>query len=856
MTAFVSLTVVVVDPPSLRIRLLSPDFLAPVAQRATLGSLIVEGGFTLTAYNFVANGDDVFVSVDADGLVLLSAAQTGLYLLTLIVADNHPLVDNATLKITARVSPSFELPPPTVIFTITTRAGTSPQRTTLQAVRGFAPIRYGIAGAASAFMSIDAASGELGHFGIAPSLAATITGTVFAADSSRPRLTAVVLFTVEVVEPQPLSAEIEVGALTLSVGGVASIATLSASGGYVVNDYHYGATIDGRGLSMTANIISLAGLSAGLHTIVAVVNDDHSDTQAIVFLLTASVFAARLPDTFYDGIVTLVDGASPSLSVGFGVSAVFAEVSGDPLNLIIVAADGGVSPNGGISNPAELTMEVEAIATIPFVATATADITVRLVHPAGIQWRYDGLNTVPTGISDILLGSVVRTDGLDAANAQVFLPFEQTRIIQIRNNRELWLSAPFDASQLLEFVVNVGGGKASVTITVTDDESPPIAASFIHRSNALLGGVSSPAGDIIVSGGYQPGGYSMRVLSQFDEDTSGLPDDFVPIGPFPLPPGGGVILPGGPPGGFDPIFDPIGGGNDGELVDEIFDVRIAPEVIRFGERAVLLLSAVAGEYLLTVEIDDYSPAVDATRLTLAITVVEPDVNLPLLASGAAVSVTLGAPMTILQTLNASGGGGGYRFTAGQLASYLRLSEDGYVSGTADFDTAREYLSRVRQTAQVTVVDNKQESAVLQLTSHLVFAPIVIDIDSGQLAVIVNAPLASIARINVSGGADAVVDRDYLRGFDYQLLADGGGLDFAGSYLRAALVSGGSITATIIVKNGVKTTRAGPPGKITPPPSAAAGKWPYRHKIIRQTGSIFVKLTPAYYSRRADNRRKQ
>ena len=229
LTAFVSLTVVVVDPPSLRIRLLSPDFLAPVAQRATLGSLIVEGGFTLTAYNFVANGDDVFVSVDADGLVLLSAAQTGLYLLTLIVADNHPLVDNATLKITARVSPSFELPPPTVIFTITTRAGTSPQRTTLQAVRGFAPIRYGIAGAASAFMSIDAASGELGHFGIAPSLAATITGTVFAADSSRPRLTAVVLFTVEVVEPQPLSAEIEVGALTLSVGGVASIATLSAS---------------------------------------------------------------------------------------------------------------------------------------------------------------------------------------------------------------------------------------------------------------------------------------------------------------------------------------------------------------------------------------------------------------------------------------------------------------------------------------------------------------------------------------------------------------------------------------------------------------------------------------------------
>ena len=136
LTAFVSLTVVVVDPPSLRIRLLSPDFLAPVAQRATLGSLIVEGGFTLTAYNFVANGDDVFVSVDADGLVLLSAAQTGLYLLTLIVADNHPLVDNATLKITARVSPSFELPPPTVIFTITTRAGTSPQRTTLQAVRG------------------------------------------------------------------------------------------------------------------------------------------------------------------------------------------------------------------------------------------------------------------------------------------------------------------------------------------------------------------------------------------------------------------------------------------------------------------------------------------------------------------------------------------------------------------------------------------------------------------------------------------------------------------------------------------------------------------------------------------------
>ena len=312
LTAFVSLTVVVVDPPSLRIRLLSPDFLAPVAQRATLGSLIVEGGFTLTAYNFVANGDDVFVSVDADGLVLLSAAQTGLYLLTLIVADNHPLVDNATLKITARVSPSFELPPPTVIFTITTRAGTSPQRTTLQAVRGFAPIRYGIAGAASAFMSIDAASGELGHFGIAPSLAATITGTVFAADSSRPRLTAVVLFTVEVVEPQPLSAEIEVGALTLSVGGVASIATLSASGGYVVNDYHYGATIDGRGLSMTANIISLAGLSAGLHTIVAVVNDDHSD-KAIVFLLTASaVFAARLPDTFYDGIATLVDGASPS----------------------------------------------------------------------------------------------------------------------------------------------------------------------------------------------------------------------------------------------------------------------------------------------------------------------------------------------------------------------------------------------------------------------------------------------------------------------------------------------------------------------------------------------------------------
>ena len=172
-------------------------------------------------------------------------------------------------------------------------------------------------------------------------------------------------------------------------------------------------------------------------------------------------------------------------------------------------------------------------------------------------------------------------------------------------------------------------------------------------------------------------------------------------------------------------------------------------------------------------------------------------------------------MTILQTLNASGGGGGYRFTAGQLASYLRLSEDGYVSGTADFDTAREYLSRVRQTAQVTVVDNKQESAVLQLTSHLVFAPIVIDIDSGQLAVIVNAPLASIARINVSGGADAVVDRDYLRGFDYQLLADGGGLDFAGSYLRAALVSGGSITATIIVNDRL------PGGGVYPDSPAAS-----------------------------------
>lgn len=346
-------------------------------------------GYSLVILN--ATGASVSAGVVNLSALVVEGKQTGIATITIIAMDSHPDSTPATAEFVLPLSALLQLPPPSAMATVT--LGASSAFTTLQAVNNVGAPQYELINQPPAMFSINNESGALSFLpsSVAPQTNTLTARAVDAADALPDlRATATAFITV-MINPPPLSLSFVAPPPLEVISGAVTLATISASGGYVSARYAYSAFGEGVSVDASGAVYVSASVQTTL-TATLTAEDDYHGTPPATLFVTVGV-----PDRLW------VVAENVSLTTGITITAevsrlrMFMGAQPFAFSLLNSAAlPGYMRFGGGVFSITGKTPDIPAAATISVQARdsntpsrmATASFVITVGHPPPLSGSF------------------------------------------------------------------------------------------------------------------------------------------------------------------------------------------------------------------------------------------------------------------------------------------------------------------------------------------------------------------------------------------------------------------------------------------------------------------------------------
>ena len=239
----------------------------------------------------------------------------------------------------------------------------------------------------------------------------TLTVTIAAEDNSHLRARATMFLTIAAIAPS-LSASFAAGLSVALIGQNTVIATIKGLGGYRVPEglYHYSVLASGSGSAViSADIdgaILLSASQPGLHTLTAIVDDDHPHTPAISFVLTSRAAAPFSLSLAYPQTLTTFSRAVgdlfATLSVSGGVLPYQYQL---PIGDILGISAGLLSLNAELDEVRNLRLSIDVRGSDDLGLHSAVEVIVAIVPPLSLSI------SVSTDITELTIGRLAFGQG-------------------------------------------------------------------------------------------------------------------------------------------------------------------------------------------------------------------------------------------------------------------------------------------------------------------------------------------------------------------------------------------------------------------------------------------------------------